>query len=224
MSSYERYDATRRRNVTGRSGRSALGYWIPLALTVTIATAGLVAWIWSERAGDDDDDNYDRNGDDGKSVPERPGESAYSRQTGAESTREGESADEGFMARMSGALRRTQSPQQFFDNAGKIASAAGVAVGLSAVSGRSDKSKRSVRSEREEGFSDHERWTEEAITQRTEDEVTSERSRGKARAKRTIAVVLSAESSLASLQSDDDSYQTEHAVSQLSYNTITKLC
>ena len=31
------------------SSRSALGYWIPLALTVTAATVGLAAWIWSER-------------------------------------------------------------------------------------------------------------------------------------------------------------------------------
>lgn len=31
------------------SSRSAFGYWIPLALTVTAATVGLAAWIWSER-------------------------------------------------------------------------------------------------------------------------------------------------------------------------------
>src|SRR5689334_22301582 len=31
------------------NNRSALGYWIPLALTVTAATVGLAAWIWSER-------------------------------------------------------------------------------------------------------------------------------------------------------------------------------
>jgi len=213
MSSYERYDATRRRNVAARSGRSALGYWIPLALTVTIATAGLIAWVWSERA-DDDDDDYDRAGDDvSRSGPTKSGQSTHSGQTGAEAIGDEHPTGEGFMARMSGALRGTQSPQQFLDNAGKMVSAAGEAVGLSTVSGRSDKSKRSLRAEREEGFSDHERWTEEAITQQTEDQVTTERSRGKARVKRTIAVVLSAESSLATLHSDDDTYRTEHAVS-----------
>lgn len=36
-----------------RDNRSAFGYWIPLALTVTAATVGLVAWVWSER-GDED--------------------------------------------------------------------------------------------------------------------------------------------------------------------------
>ncbi|KAI4735350.1 hypothetical protein E4T50_14136 [Aureobasidium sp. EXF-12298] len=56
----DRYDAARRRQT--RPGRSALGYWLPLVVTVTIATAGLAAWIWSERQQDDDDDN-DRHDD-----------------------------------------------------------------------------------------------------------------------------------------------------------------
>lgn len=34
-----------------------MGYWVPLALTVGIATIGIAAWIWSERS--DDDDNND---------------------------------------------------------------------------------------------------------------------------------------------------------------------
>jgi hypothetical protein len=58
--SYERVE--RRRRTTGGGGsfgasasRSAFGYWIPLALTVTAATVGLVAWIWSERRDDDEE-------------------------------------------------------------------------------------------------------------------------------------------------------------------------
>lgn len=39
-----------------RENRSAFGYWIPLALTVTAATVGLVAWVWSER-GDDESES-----------------------------------------------------------------------------------------------------------------------------------------------------------------------
>ncbi|GAB7341805.1 hypothetical protein MBLNU457_g0133t1 [Dothideomycetes sp. NU457] len=207
MSSYERYDATRRRNVAGRTGRSALGYWIPLAITVTIATAGLVAWIWSEREGDDDDD-YDRD-DHGQSKTGQA-ESIYSGRPDTEEMREADSADEGLVARMSGAIRRTPSPQQFFDNAGRMASAAGAAVGLGTSSSRNDRGRRAARSEREEGFSDHERWSEEAVTQRIEEHTTTERSRGKSRAKRTVAIVLSAEGSLSRLESDDDAYQTEH--------------
>lgn len=57
--SYERVD--RRRRTTGGASygasarRSTFGYWIPLALTVTAATVGLVAWIWSERRDDEED-------------------------------------------------------------------------------------------------------------------------------------------------------------------------
>ena len=39
-----------------RSDRSAFGYWIPLALTLTAATVGIVAWVWSER-GDEDSES-----------------------------------------------------------------------------------------------------------------------------------------------------------------------
>lgn len=46
---------TTTRTTYGASGnRSALGYWIPLALTVTAATVGLAAWIWSEKEDSED--------------------------------------------------------------------------------------------------------------------------------------------------------------------------
>lgn len=42
----------------GASGnRSTFGYWIPLALTVTAATVGLVAWIWSERTDEEESES-----------------------------------------------------------------------------------------------------------------------------------------------------------------------
>ena len=59
--SYERVE--RRRTTAGggggasfgySGGRSTFGYWIPLALTLTAATAGVVAWIWSERQDDEE--------------------------------------------------------------------------------------------------------------------------------------------------------------------------
>ena len=56
--SYERTKRTTKSGVGsgfGYSGsRSTWGYWIPLALTVTAATVGVVAWVWSERRDDDD--------------------------------------------------------------------------------------------------------------------------------------------------------------------------
>lgn len=46
---------TRTTSSYGASGnRTALGYWIPLALTVTAATVALGAWLWSERSEDEE--------------------------------------------------------------------------------------------------------------------------------------------------------------------------
>ena len=58
--SYERVERRRQTRGTGgsfgaSSSRSTFGYWIPLALTVTAATIGLVAWIWSERRDDEEE-------------------------------------------------------------------------------------------------------------------------------------------------------------------------
>lgn len=57
--SYERVERRRRTTSGGSFGasssRSAFGYWIPLALTATAATVGLVAWIWSERRDDEEE-------------------------------------------------------------------------------------------------------------------------------------------------------------------------
>ena len=53
---YDRYD---RRQPTSRSNRSALGFYVPLFLTVTVATAGLAAWVWSAR-----EDSRDYSSDD----------------------------------------------------------------------------------------------------------------------------------------------------------------
>ncbi|KAG9779059.1 hypothetical protein KCU88_g4111, partial [Aureobasidium melanogenum] len=57
-----KYTVTERRRRTTNAGgygysgsRSTLGYWVPLVLTVTAATVGLAAWIWSERRDDEED-------------------------------------------------------------------------------------------------------------------------------------------------------------------------
>lgn len=41
------------------NNRSAWGYWVPLAITVTAATVGLAAWIWSERKEEEEDSSAD---------------------------------------------------------------------------------------------------------------------------------------------------------------------
>ena len=134
--------------------RSALGYWIPLAVTVTVATVGLATWIWSERR-DDESEDFDRRR--GASPP--PGSmpdlgtqrSSQMRQAGVETGTHAE--DEGVFTRMSRGLRRTPSPQNILDGVVAGVAAAGAAVGgvLS-----------TIREEDKRDFEDHSRWSEEA--------------------------------------------------------------
>ncbi|KAK7535324.1 uncharacterized protein J3D65DRAFT_449500 [Phyllosticta citribraziliensis] len=145
--SYDRYD---RRQQSSR--RSTLGYWVPLIVTVTIATAGVAAWIWSERSeGDDDDDDDHADWDDPRpQVHDDDSESASLRAA----------EDEGFVARMSGAIRRTPSPQQVFDNASKK-----LAAGVSAAGTAFGAALASIREEERDDYADHSRWSEEAARQ-----------------------------------------------------------
>lgn len=54
---YDRGSSSRRRGV--------LSHWVPLLLTVTIATAGVAAWVWSQR---NRDDYYEDEEDEGKTT------------------------------------------------------------------------------------------------------------------------------------------------------------
>jgi len=252
MSSYDRYDPSRRRRTVGTSSRSTLGYWVPLIFTVAVATAGLVAWVWSERQ-DDDEDDYNgapkssrpltsQAGYSGPTYPPRPPTEGSSYAPGesygppgTEGSRETEPVDETLVARMSGALRRTPSPQHFIDSAGRMAAAgvaaAGAAIGLGSIreeGGRTGGGQRTVRRDREEGFSDHERWSEETISRRTEEQRAAadhsrrEGSKGKSRAKRTVAVVVSADQDFELSHHDEDAMHiTGHAVSTSPLLTTT---
>ena len=225
--SYDRYETQRRRQTYGASSRrTALGYWVPLALTVTVATIGLAAWIWSERK-DGDDDEYDRWGDRPPKPPPgygdpRPGETVYAR--GAESA---QVEDASVMARMSGALRRTPSPQQLFDGASRRV-VAGVAAAGAVVGGALS----SIKEEDKRDFEDHSRWSEEAEsrneTRITREEIIlrdAERSSTNAPPSRQIveaarlgdkrkavAIVVSAETRHHGPTDDDVAYHQEHAV------------
>ena len=182
MSSYDRYETTRRRQVYGGTTRkSAFGHWIPLALTVTVATVGLVAWIWKERNESEEYDN-NRKGPGGGSRPDGGtgtggpgtggppeamggpppnymnsgvGQPPYARGPEAQPME-----DASMLARMSGALRRTPSPQQIFDGASRRV-AAGVAAAGAVVGGALS----SIREEDKRDFEDHSRWSEEAQAQ-----------------------------------------------------------
>lgn len=169
--SYDRYDRQRRQTYGASSRRSALGYWLPLAVTVTVATVGLVAWIWSERKEDESDD-YDRGGEDrpprgpSQDPPRGPSQGpSQGPPTGFSGPGSGQMRgqegihmeEESVMSRMSGALRRTPSPQQLFDGASRRV-AAGVAAAGAVVGGALS----SIREEDKRDFEDHSRWSEEA--------------------------------------------------------------
>ncbi len=242
--SYDRYERYRRPTYGASTRRSTLGYWIPLALTVTVATAGLAAWIWSERRdGDDDDDDYDRraerlppeSGDTGDGRPppvygsQRPGDQPYARE--AEGSR---MEDDGLIARMSGAIRRTPSPQQLLDGASRRV-VAGVTAAGAVVGGALS----SIQEEGRGDFEDHSRWSEEAETRpagtaATEDPDTravepsrttfqTGQSGAKAgRKRKTVAIVISADVPDHSHE-EDASYLQEHAVGTRTYHYCVRL-
>ena len=248
------YERQRRTTYGASTRRTAWGYWIPLAVTVTVATAGLVAWIWKERSEDEEDhsppapppSNYDNvpppsgyfsppqgySGppqpgfqgppDQPPYAPESQGQPPYARDPSGS-----QAEDESIVARMSGALRRTPSPQQIFDGARRNV-VAGVTAAGAAVGGALS----SITEEDKVGFEDHSRWSEEAESQngamaarkgpemrdlessssRTSRQATQ--SGAKAGGKRkTVAIVVSAETDYE--HSDDAGYHQEHAVSLL---------
>lgn len=201
--------------------RTAMGYWIPLALTVGVATISIAAWIWSERNEDDDEDDRPYDGD-GPYPPPGPVEGdfppvydaeGYARSTGASIPGDAR-YDPSFMARMQGALRRTPSPQQIFDGASRR-----VVAGVTAAGALVGGALTSIREENGGDFEDHSRWSEEAESRNIERSQPPAPtmsgalpSRGaiggqQDKKKKTVAIVLS------SLSADDsDEFASEHAV------------
>ena len=222
------YERQRRQTYGASTRRTAWGYWLPLAVTVTVATAGLVAWVWNERKDDDDDDlAYRPPGQTGPPPPgpgytDVPPPSGYGpppefqgpppgfggpppAQAPFAPGSEGRAVEEqSIAARMSGALRRTPSPQQIFDGARRNV-VAGVTAAGAVVGGALS----SITEEGKGGYEDHSRWSEEAESQQGEpsrkgpelrdlEGSTSSKqttqSTSKASGKRkTVAIVVSAE-------------------------------
>lgn len=226
-----RYETSRRRQAYGASaGRSTLGHWIPLAVTVAVATVGLVAWIWKERS-ENEELEYDRKGDGGPPPPGYgdSGPSAQQQQQPYARGPEGQPLeDASVLARMSGALWRTPSPQQIFDGASRRV-AAGVAAAGAVVGGALS----SIREEDKRDFEDHSRWSEEAqarsagTTTTTTAGQTGPAARGPVTAgsssrqpglrtgekRKAVAIVISAETKHHHDGEDEPTYFQEHAVS-----------
>jgi hypothetical protein len=224
MSSYDRYERNARRQ-PAQSRRNGLSYWIPLAITVTVATVGIAAWIWSERNDDEEDTQGPRRPDYGRNqdgsvrtgppsyADVRPGEVAY----GTTPQRPEES--QSYMARMSGALRRTPSPQQFMEGASRTVVAGVAAAGAVVGSALS-----SIREEDKNAYKDHKTWSEEAesrlagaapgassgIEMRSASEVggaaaAPPKSVGNGRRK-TVAIVVSADTNNDGMMDEDDTF------------------
>lgn len=222
---YDRYD--RRQSSSNRS-RSALGYYVPLILTVTVATAGLAAWVWSARESStdyssDDDLSY---GEDSANErrSRKPSRGDLSRDATGLST--GVTHEENtLLGRAQGVIRRTPSPQQFFDTVSKK-----TAAGWAAASTAAGAALASIREEdKDEAFGDHSRWSEEATIRRS----VEAQSRDSAAAvekqtrsfseslknppaygkRKTVVLVVSAESLMDNPHDDEGSYRSETAVS-----------
>ena len=262
------YERQRRTTYGTSTRRTAWGYWIPLAVTVTVATAGLVAWIWNERKEDEDEDvppgpppGPPPSGFANEPPPSSgyfPPPQAYSdapppsgfqgppsqppyepgpqgQPPYAPGPNESQVEDESIVARMSGALRRTPSPQQIFDGARRNV-VAGVTAAGAAVGGALS----SITEEDKTGYEDHSRWSEEAESQSggpatrkgpelrdlesssTATVRQATQSGAKARGKRkTVAVVVSAETDYE--HSEDAEYHQEHAVGTLGRSQVEML-
>lgn len=208
---------------TGR--RTALGYYIPLALTVGVAAVSIAAWVWSERHDDDDDLPDDAKGHHpppppgavaGDFPPPAYGTGSYARDIGTDAAPGDAQYDPSLMARMQGALRRTPSPQQIFDGASRK-----VVAGVTAAGQFVGGALTSIREENRGDFEDHTRWSEEAQSRAKErgEQTTSLPSMSGAlpgrtigqhslnKKKKTVVIVVSS-----LIPSDSDDFASEHAV------------
>jgi hypothetical protein len=219
---YDRYD--RRQNSSSR--RSTLGYWVPLTLTVVVATAGLAALVWSARedhedAASDDDLSYGEDSSREKSHGKGPAGPQGSRDAMSQGVVRDDEKD--ILSRAQGIIRRTPSPQQLFDTVSKKTAAGWAAAGAAAGAALA-----SIREEDKDDFKDHNRWSEEATIRRNVEAQSSQsaaavdtQTRSFAASiknpptggkRRTVVLVVSAESLMDNPHDDDGSYRSENAV------------
>ncbi|KAI0124783.1 hypothetical protein BJ170DRAFT_476084 [Xylariales sp. AK1849] len=207
------YDSSRSRR------RGVWSHWVPLVVTVTVATVGIAAWAWSQRQADEEEEpppadlDYD-NADYGDNAPYGASDPRYNNASANPSFSRAESAtygvtdphaeanaNAGWGHQMSGALRRTPSPQQFLSNAGKT-----VAAGVGAVGAAMGSALAAIREEDKNAYADHETWSEEAEARKGKDKQSQSREPGKRR--KTVAVIISADTNMDDI--DEDGF-LEHA-------------
>lgn len=214
---YDSYE-TRRRGYGASSQRTTLGYWVPLAVTVTVATAGLVAWIWNERKdseGHQDKPSRPSGGDNHQASGKGPYTEGLPGQEPSRSYPEAkydgsrqQPEDLGVVSRVQDALRRTPSPQQIFDQASRRVTAGVVAAGT--VVGNA----LSSITEEKGGYEDHSRWSEEAIEKGRDGKSTQANlpsTMPKSDKRKIVAIVVSAEAK--NVETEEMGYSQAHAVS-----------
>lgn len=183
---------------------------MPLAVTVTVATAGLAAWVWSQHK-DENENVFDHepgldyeNADYGDNPPygassrdpKTPDPPPPHHQQQADdavsygvATAHSDVSAPGWGARMSGALRRTPSPQQFFDSTGKT-----VAAGVAAAGAAMGKALASIREE-DKAYVENP-WSEEADAKKERAPMSGDKRR------KTVAIVVSADTNFFDFSND----------------------
>ncbi|KAI5860353.1 hypothetical protein GGS23DRAFT_581068 [Durotheca rogersii] len=195
---------------SSRSRRGGWGHWVPIVITLTVATVGVAAWAWSQRSNNEGDEESDlepaagldyenadygdnppygatsraaRLGADGGS-PVQPGDASYGV---AELHPETSGISSAWSTQVSGALRRTPSPQQFFSNAGKT-----VAAGIAGVGTVFGSALAAIREDDKNAYADHETWSEEAEARKEKQPSTSQ-PKDASKGRKTVAIVVSAD-------------------------------
>ncbi|KAI0025292.1 hypothetical protein F4780DRAFT_723011 [Xylariomycetidae sp. FL0641] len=204
--------------------RGVWSHWVPLAVTVTIATVGVAAWAWSQRSNEEEESDaepadldYD-NADYGENPPYGASRDLHKSTAAAaappsfhrddasygvgEIHPEASGLSAGWGSQMSGALRRTPSPQQFLSNAGKT-----VAAGVAGIGTAVGSALAAIREDDKSAYADHETWSEEAEA-RKERSSGSQSARDRGKRRKTVAIVVSADTHMGDF--DEDGFH-EHA-------------
>ncbi|KAK4156388.1 hypothetical protein C8A00DRAFT_41167 [Chaetomidium leptoderma] len=204
------YESSRRRGVWS--------HWVPLAVTVTVATVGVAAWVWSLHKDDDqeeeteqpagvhhglDYDNADY-GDNPAYGAARDGADPKTPTFGGAQQPRSNNAGDGpgqppVDSSSSGwaALRRTPSPQQFFDSAKRT-----VAAGVTAAGAAVGTALAAIREEDKVAYADHETWSEEADAKQDRVAGPSSQSKDANKRRKKVALVISADNHLDDLDAD----------------------
>lgn len=184
---------------------------MPLVLTVTVATVGVAAWVWSLRkddepeeadpaAGDQDQDLDYENADYGDNPPygaSRDGEKPTAASRSADAAYKAVHSQAESTTTVWAAMRRTPSPQQFFDSAKRT-----VAAGVTAAGAAVGSALAAIREEDKVAYADHETWSEEADAKKDKAVAGPSQSREGNKRRKKVAIVVSADSRLGDVDAD----------------------